>query len=105
MDDAIEESIRTKFDWMRITNFFKQFKVVVLACGPYANKIKENKQLKEALFGDAEIVYCGQLSQWRKKELEGHLSRIAKKKPKISSIAENNAFIEQLPHKCNLCFK
>ena len=62
-----EESIRKRFDWMRKTNFFNQFKVVILACGPYANAIKEDDKLRFELFGNARIFYCNQLSQWNKK--------------------------------------
>ena len=51
---------------MRRTNFFNHFKIVILACGPYANAIKKDECLRKDLFGDAFIVYCGQLSHWRK---------------------------------------
>jgi len=107
-EETVESHIRARFDWMRKTNFFKQFKVVVLACGPYANAIKKDPKLKKELFGDALIVYCGQLSQWRKRDLEGEpnnpnkpnmIKEIAGKKPKISSIAENQRFIDNLPNK------
>ena len=62
-----EEHIRDRFDWMRGTNFFNQFKVVILACGPYAGAIKKDECLKIDLFGDAEVYYCNQLSRWDKK--------------------------------------
>ena len=61
-----EKHIRKRFEWMRRTNFFNHFKIVILACGPYANAIKKDECLRRELFGDAFIVYCGQLSQWRK---------------------------------------
>ena len=61
-----EDHIRERFDWMRKTNFFNQFKVVILACGPYAKKIKENECLKNDLFGKAEVYFCNQLSRWDK---------------------------------------
>lgn len=60
----IEDHIRERFDWMRTTNFFNTFKVVILACGPYSKAIKEDKILEKDLFGDALIIYCNQLSQW-----------------------------------------
>ncbi len=62
-----EDSIRNRFDWMRKTNFFNQFKVVILACGPYAKAIKEDDILRTELFGNAGVFYCNQLSQWNKK--------------------------------------
>ena len=104
-EETIERHIRVRLDWMRKTNFFNQFKVVVLACGPYANAIKKDPLLKEELFGDALIVYCGQLSQWRKRDLEGNnnsnpniIKQIAELKPSIFSMEDNQRFIDQLPH-------
>lgn len=61
---ATEDNIRKRFDWMRKTNFFNQFKVVILACGPYADAIKEDEILKRDLFGEANVFYCHQLSRW-----------------------------------------
>ena len=87
----IEEHIRIRFEWMRKTDFFKHFKVVVLACGPYANAIKKDDVLKKDLFGNAEVFYCNQLSRWDKKHLEensneiGIIKSIAKIKPRVSS--------------------
>ena len=63
-EKIVEEHIRNRFEWMRKTSFFNQFKVVVLACGPYAKAIKEDPILKHDLFGEAEVFYCNQLSQW-----------------------------------------
>lgn len=60
----IQEHIGERFNWMRATNFFNTFKVVILACGPYSKAIKEDKILEKDLFGDALIIYCNQLSQW-----------------------------------------
>ena len=62
--EEIERHIRARFDWMRKTNFFNQFKVVILACGPYADRIKEDETLRRDLFGDANVFYCHQLSRW-----------------------------------------
>ena len=62
-----EDHIRERFDWMRKTSFFNQFKVVILACGPYAKAIKEDECLRTELFGKAEVYYCNQLSRWDKK--------------------------------------
>ena len=62
----IKKHIEKRFDWMRTTNFFNNFKVVFLACGPYSKAIKEDKILEKDLFGDALIIYCHQLSQWDK---------------------------------------
>ena len=64
---ATEDHIRERFDWMRRTNFFDHFKVVILACGPYAKAIKEDECLKKDLFGTAEVIFCNQLSRWYKK--------------------------------------
>ena len=61
-----EDHIKARFDWMRRTNFFNQFKVVILACGPYAKAIKEDDILRKDLFGNAVVYYCNQLSQWDK---------------------------------------
>ncbi len=64
---ATEESIRNRFDWMRETDFFRQFKVVILACGPsYAKRIMEDETLRLQLFGNAQVFYCNQLSRWDK---------------------------------------
>lgn len=52
----IESNIRKRLDWMRETNFFNQFKVVILACGPYAEAIKNDEVLRKDLFGEAFIV-------------------------------------------------
>lgn len=92
----IKDRIRERFDWMRRTSFYDHFKVVLLACGPYAGAIRKDPLLRKELFGDAKIVYCGQLSQWRKKELEGDenkIKEIAEIKPRIHSIEENLQFI------------
>ena len=73
---ATEDNIRKRFDWMRKTNFFNQFKVVILACGPYARKIAP--ELEKELFGDALVVRCHQLSRWD--------SSLDKKIPEIRTI-------------------
>lgn len=73
-----EYHIRERFDWMRRTNFFNQFKVVILACGPYAGAIKKDECLKNDLFGNAEVYYCNQLSRWDKKLDEEIIPRIIK---------------------------
>ena len=52
----IESNIRKRLDWMRETNFFNQFKVVILACGSYAEAIKNDEVLRKDLFGEAFIV-------------------------------------------------
>lgn len=70
IDEETEEAIRNRFDWMRRTNFFNHFEIVILACGPYANAIKSDSLLRKDLFGDARVYYCNQLSQWWKKALE-----------------------------------
>lgn len=59
-----EKNIRERFDWMRKTNFFNQFKVVIFACGPYARKI--TPVLEKELFGEAFVIRCHQLSFWDK---------------------------------------
>ena len=64
--EEIKNHIRERLDWMRETNFFNQFKVVILACGPYAEAIKKDEVLRSDLFGDAYVVYCNQLSRWDK---------------------------------------
>lgn len=61
-----EDHIRARFDWMRKTNFFNQFRVVILACGPYAKAIKDDEILRKDLFGRAKVYYCNQLSRWDK---------------------------------------
>lgn len=63
----IKDNIRERLDWMCETNFFNQFKVVILACGPYAEAIKNDEVLRKDLFGDAFVVYCNQLSRWDKR--------------------------------------
>ena len=73
--EEIERHIKDRFDWMRRTNFFNQFKLVVLACGPYANAIKKDIRLRTDLFGEAYVVYCHQLSYWDK-SLDGKIAEI-----------------------------
>ena len=63
----IKAHIEKRFDWMRRTNFFNQFKIVILACGRYADAIKKDDLLRKELFGDAAVYYCNQLSRWDKK--------------------------------------
>ena len=82
--EEIKRHIRARFEWMRKTNFFNQFKVVILACGPYANAIRSDELLKKDLFGEALIVDCKhQLSFWDKSldkrilEIHNHLKRQA----------------------------
>ncbi|MBR3798815.1 MAG: hypothetical protein IKK36_07870 [Bacteroidales bacterium] len=75
--EKIEESIRKRFNWMRKTNFFNQFKVVILACGPYSGAIKKDEKLCTELFGNAHIVYCHQLSYWDK-NLDNEIPNIQK---------------------------
>ena len=74
----IKKHIEKRFDWMRTTNFFNTFKVVILACGPYSKAIKEDKILEKDLFGDALIIYCHQLSYWDK-SLNEKIAEIGKK--------------------------
>lgn len=64
--EEIKNHIKERLDWIRETNFFNQFKVVILACGPYAEAIKKDEVLRSDLFGDAYVVYCNQLSRWDK---------------------------------------
>lgn len=63
-----EIHIRQRFDWMRETNFFNQFKVVILACGSiYRKAIDENALLEKELFGNAKIYRTKhQLCFWDK---------------------------------------
>lgn len=68
--EEIRKHIEERFDWMRRTNFFNQFKIVILACGPYAKAIKKDEILRKELFGDAKVYYCNQLSRWDKKHLD-----------------------------------
>lgn len=87
-EEIVEEHIRNRFEWMRKTSFFNQFKVVVLACGPYAGAIKIDSILKHDLFGDAAVFYCNQLSQWDPKlenEKDNIIKKIASLSPKIST--------------------
>lgn len=78
---VIQEHIGERFNWMRATNFFNTFKVVILACGPYSKAIKEMDGLRKELFGDALIIYCNQLSRWDKSlnerisEIHNHLKQ------------------------------
>ena len=74
----IKEHIRARFDWMRNTNFFNQFKIVILACGPYAKAIQDDAILRKDLFGNASVFYCSQLSRWDKKLDEGIIPEIIK---------------------------
>lgn len=36
--------------------FWAHFKTVILACGPYADALRENASLTSAIFGDANII-------------------------------------------------
>lgn len=70
-----ENNIRERFDWMSKTKFFNQFRIVILACGPYARKIEENGELENALFGNGRVYRCHQLSFWDK-SLDGKIAEM-----------------------------
>lgn len=54
---ATEDNIRDRFDIMRATKpFWSHFKTVILACGPYADALRTDKQLSYDIFGDANII-------------------------------------------------
>lgn len=77
--EETESHIRKRFNWMRQTNFFNQFKVVILACGPsYRKAIDEDSKLEKDLFGNAKIFRTShQLSYWDK-DLDKIISEINK---------------------------
>ena len=65
---AVELSIAHRFDLMKETvDFWSHFKVVILACGPYANAIKDKAHfptLERELFGeDGKLFYTNQLGR------------------------------------------
>lgn len=54
---AIESNIRNRFDLMIATRpFWSHFKTVILACGPYADALRTNKELAYSIFGNANII-------------------------------------------------
>lgn len=51
------DNIRKRFELMRATNYFwSHFKTVILACGPYANALRENPKLTLSIFGNAKVI-------------------------------------------------
>ncbi len=80
----IRDNIRARFDLMKTAKpFWSRFKVVVLACGHYADALKEDPQLYSDVFGDTPKVFCSQLSMNPAK------SEIARITPEIKSILVN----------------
>lgn len=60
----LEENIRERFDFMRVTApFWSRFKFVILANGSYSDAIDSVYGLKESIFGEAHIERCKQLSR------------------------------------------
>lgn len=54
---ATESNIRNRFDLMIATRpFWSHFKTVILACGPYADALRTNKELAYSIFGNANII-------------------------------------------------
>lgn len=65
----VKLNIRHRFDLMRASApFWKHFKIVILACGRYADALKENENLRKEIFGDAHTFFTGQLSMNKAKE-------------------------------------
>lgn len=53
----IKDNIRNRFDLMKATNsFWSHFQTVILACGPYADALRADKQLLFDIFGDANVI-------------------------------------------------
>lgn len=53
----IKDNIRIRFDLMKATKeFWSHFKTVILACGPYADALRTNKELAYSIFGNANII-------------------------------------------------
>ncbi|MBP5371834.1 MAG: hypothetical protein J6Y55_07950 [Bacteroidales bacterium] len=79
----VEHSIAHRFDLMKETkDFWSHFKVVILACGHYADAIKDKEKfptLYEDMFGSAEACFTKQLSQVSNEEIERIKSVIADK--------------------------
>ena len=63
--------------------FWSRFKVVILACGDYADALKRDAQLYADIFGAAPCVYCNQLFMNRAK------SEIERIVPVIKEILNN----------------
>lgn len=54
---ATESSIRNRFDWMKATNsFWSHFETVILACGPYADALRNDLNLTHCIFGNANVI-------------------------------------------------
>lgn len=52
-----EQSIRNRFDLMKTTNsFWSRFETVILACGPYADALRIDADLRHSIFGDANVI-------------------------------------------------
>jgi len=65
----VEEHIKHRLDIMRATSYYwRNFDVVVFACGSYANKIENNSELLSDIFGDAHLLFCSQLSMNKARE-------------------------------------
>lgn len=52
-----KENIQNRFDLMIATkSFWAHFKTIILACGPYADALRANKQLLFNIFGNANVI-------------------------------------------------
>lgn len=52
-----KRSIEQRFDWMKATNsFWSSFETVILACGPYADALRIDADLRHSIFGDANVI-------------------------------------------------
>lgn len=52
-----KHSIEQRFDWMKATNsFWSHFETVILACGPYADALRIDADLRRSIFGDANVI-------------------------------------------------
>lgn len=52
-----KRNIEQRFDWMKATKpFWSHFETVILACGPYADALRFDADLRRSIFGDANVI-------------------------------------------------
>ena len=60
---SVRANIQGRLDLMRVASpFWSRFKIIVFACGHYADALQKDPHLYQSIFGDAKPFFCGQLS-------------------------------------------
>ena len=75
---ATESSIRNRFDWMMATSsFWSHFKTVILACGPYADALRNDLNLTHCIFGNANVISTVSIGDGKTRKIPQLSNRIS----------------------------